>query len=59
MAVVTRSRIAGLTPYALLMTFETAVVETFARAATSTIVTRRGGAAGSMMLLRGRRLLNV
>jgi hypothetical protein len=41
------------------MTFETAVVDTFARAATSMIVTRRGGAVDSMSLLRGRRVCNV
>ncbi len=44
MAVRTRFRISGLVPYALRTTFDTAVVDTPACLATSTIVTRRSGA---------------
>src|SRR3954470_2161373 len=38
----TLARMAGLAPYALRSTLETAVVDTLACRATSTIVTRRG-----------------
>ena len=50
MAACTFARMAGLVPYALRSTFDTAVVDTWACRATSTMVTRR---AGCMRILRG------
>src|SRR3954452_20382203 len=47
----TLSRMAGLTPDAVRNTLETAVVETLARAATSTIVTRLGAPGRTIALL--------
>ena len=40
--------IVGLAPYALRSTLDTAVVDTLACRATSTMVSRRGGAAGGV-----------
>jgi hypothetical protein len=50
MAARTRVRICGLVPVALRITFDTAVVDTPACLATSTIVTRRPGVPASGML---------